>query len=848
VGARIAFAPALALWAGTLAGLSRADLWGSAAALAAAAAAAVAITVARGRGRWFLAALLALCAAAGAMRGAQHARALAVQRSLIESGPGLHRLEAVVRGPGARGGERVEVEVRAARPPLARGTRLTLEMPDGRRAGWGDRIAGLAAVEVAPGRRNPGGFDARAADFARGVAGRGRIHSIAAHDSSGPAGWSRATVVRWRREIERTLEARLDSVALAYAIPLMVGDRSGLEPVQRARIRDAGLAHLLALSGLHVTWLALLARGAVAVAGGGPVPRALAGALSALVYLGLAGWLPSLARAAATEGFGAAARATQRALDPLQALSLAVMVLLALAPGWALDLGFQLSCAATFGLVLALERGGGARPGWRRRLLDPLRATAAAQLAAAPLLAAAFHGLSWSVWLANLPAVPLAGLLLGLLWVAVLLDALLPGAAAPLFAASSLCARGLDAIAAAGAGLPFAFVPCGPLEAFLPLAAAGAALLAAARLVPAESHARAAGPAARRAGALGAALIATATLLSFVPAPRVPPAGRVWIVALDVGQGDAIALGFPHGWWLVDAGPRGPWHDAGESVAVPFFRWAGVRALDALLVTHMDADHAGGAAAVWRALRPVRVMSPDSAAAALRPRGRAPLERVAAGETLLARPRVTVLWPPHEADGRSRNERSLVLLIDLAGRRVLLTADADSTVEARLAVAPGVELLKTGHHGARSSSGVLFLSRAAPREAVVSAGRRNPFGHPHEETLARLVAAGARVRRTDLEGAVWYELSASGLEDVDWRRRAPRSLAGEAMPARDGPGAAPLPARHPRRRGDPVRRRGSGAQGPGVVARCGRCGRELRRQARRRASGRAMLRAANAPF
>jgi competence protein ComEC len=183
----------------------------------------------------------------------------------------------------------------------------------------------------------------------------------------------------------------------------------------------------------------------------------------------------------------------------------------------------------------------------------------------------------------------------------------------------------------------------------------------------------------------------------------------------------------------------------------------------------MDADHAGGAAAVWRALDPARVASPDSGAAVLRPRGRRPLRVVAAGDTLHRLPRLAVLWPPAGAAGAKRNERSAVLRLELDGRRVLLTADADSVVEAQLAVAPGADLLKAGHHGARSSSGAGFLARLAPRAAVISAGRTNPFGHPHPETLGRLAAANVRVRRTDLEGAVWYELSAAGLRDVDWR-------------------------------------------------------------------------------
>jgi competence protein ComEC len=111
-----------------------------------------------------------------------------------------------------------------------------------------------------------------------------------------------------------------------------------------------------------------------------------------------------------------------------------------------------------------------------------------------------------------------------------------------------------------------------------------------------------------------------------------------------------------------------------------------------------------------------------------------------------------------------------VLVLDVAGGRALFTADADSNVEARLDPGGVIHLLKAGHHGARSSSGASFLARLRPREAVISAGRTNPFGHPHPETLARLAAAGTRVRRTDLDGAIWYVLSEEGVWVLDWRQ------------------------------------------------------------------------------
>ena len=179
---------------------------------------------------------------------------------------------------------------------------------------------------------------------------------------------------------------------------------------------------------------------------------------------------------------------------------------------------------------------------------------------------------------------------------------------------------------------------------------------------------------------LGATLTATALLCVWTVRPLAPPPGRAWLVALDVGQGDALALGFADGWWLVDAGPRTPGYDAGEGVVLPFLRWAGVRRLDWLILTHEDSDHAGGAGAVRGCVRVGRVgISPrhrrDDAAAGGEARA------LAAGDVLRRSPPARVLWPPRDAAPADDNAAALVLEAGEGAGRVLLAADVDTTAE-----------------------------------------------------------------------------------------------------------------------------------------------------------------------
>lgn len=245
------------------------------------------------------------------------------------------------------------------------------------------------------------------------------------------------------------------------------------------------------------------------------------------------------------------------------------------------------------------------------------------------------------------------------------------------------------------------------------------------------------------------------------PLPLAP--GELELRVFDVGQGDAILLRFGERALLVDAGPDPL---TARRVLAPRLARLGVKRLDGLALTHADADHIGGAAAILRAL-PVTTIwmaAPEhdhpllSVIEAAAEQAGSRIERPRDGETLGWHPAVAIrvrFAAPRVA--RGDNNQSMVLHVRYGDADVLLTGDIERAAERALIAVDGgldADVLKVAHHGASTSSSAEFLAAVQPRVAVISAGLGNAFNHPRDDVLRRLRAMGAHVFRTDLAGDV----------------------------------------------------------------------------------------------
>ena len=358
--------------------------------------------------------------------------------------------------------------------------------------------------------------------------------------------------------------------------------------------------------------------------------------------------------------------------------------------------------------------------------------------------------------LANVVAFLAAPLVLGLGLLAAIVDPVSPAAAAGLASLAGWAAAWLELVARVVADLPSAQI--GTRKAILLALCALAAWLAV-REARRRLRLRPGRLAAVVLVAAAFAVVATAWVAAR-PGPAWDPPAGLRVTFLDVGQGDSILLETPRARVLVDQGP--PEADVAEQLA-----GMGVRSLSALVLTHPQRDHVGGAADVIRRVRIAQVLDPgleatgperEEAVAAARARG-IPVRVVRAGTSFkLGRLVLRVVWPADAGSAtEDPNANAVVLTASYGATDVFLPADAESDVTARLPLAE-MEILKVAHHGSEDPGLEAELRELRPRIAVISCGRDNEYGHPRAETLTALEdSPGLTVYRTDEDGRIVVE-------------------------------------------------------------------------------------------
>lgn len=570
------------------------------------------------------------------------------------------------------------------------------------------------------------------------------------------------TAIRGRAA--EAVDRRLGTQA-GVASALVLAERDGIPRELWDAFARSGTAHLLSISGFHVGVIAALLGALLSVAGLPPRRRALGIAVGVWAYVLVIGAPTSATRAAWMTTAFVAGRLRRSPARALGALGLSMLMISLLRPEAVAGAGFQLTVTGTAGILIMTRWIMSHWPAHRGRewIASPVAAGIGASVFTAPVLAYHFGqipllSLPSSILLTPMVAAAVPGVI-----AAIAMDVLhVPGAAVAGMGAEALLWT-VTRVAAWLGALPGTVAMVTPREAALLTAGGIAPML----LGYTTWRIR---PAVRAAVC---ALCAFATLWAGQAVLSVAGRGTLQITAIDVGQGDAIAIRTPRGrWMLVDAGPRSmSGHDAGLTRVVPYLHGQGARRLEAVILTHPDEDHAGGLASVLRNVRTGAVLGPGLGSgqsghmlglAEARDES-VPWRRAATGDMwtmdgvvfrVLSPPAAPVLDPDHP------NDWSVVLRVEFGEFSALLTGDAGEEIESRLIAAAAtpadhdVTLLKVGHHGSITSTSEALLQATSPEYALIPVGARNRYGHPDPVVLARLRRAGAHILRTDLHGTV----------------------------------------------------------------------------------------------
>ena len=635
----------------------------------------------------------------------------------------------------------------------------------------GERWRITARLKRPHGSSNPHGFDVEASTLERNIRATGYVRK--ANDNlrldemvNRPA----YRIERLRQEIrERFIQALPDRAYVGVLVALAVGEQRAIPREQWQVFTRTGVNHLMSISGLHVTMVSSLVFALVywlwrwshylALRLPARKAAAIAGLAAALGYALLAGFAVPAQRTVYMLAVVAIALWLGRFTSATTVLTWALLAVVVLDPWAVLSPGFWLSFGA-IAIIMLVTAGRIGRMHW---LTGWARVQWAITLGLIPPLLAMFQQVSLVSPIANAIAIPLVSLVvvpLTLLAALPPLDFILLPAHMVLSGCMELL-RWLSevpqavwsqhapppwTIAAGMAGIIWLLLPGGGGLGFT------------------------AGFPARWLGVV-------ALLPMFLLLPPKPAAGELWLTVLDVGQGLAVVARTENNALLYDTGPGfNSDADSGNRIIVPFLRGEGVRQLDAMVVSHADSDHSGGALSVLEAVPVKGLVSSLNADH--------PLQQTAASKRACRAGeswdwdgvRFDMLHPLEQSYDNPKlktNALSCVLKITTAHGSVLLPADIEKKSERELLARAGNALSSTvlvaPHHGSKTSSTEEFVRQVNPALTIFTVGYRNRFGHPREEVMERYRAQGSRLLRSDTDGAVLLRFADNSVTVETWR-------------------------------------------------------------------------------
>ena len=540
-------------------------------------------------------------------------------------------------------------------------------------------------------------------------------------------------------------------------IGMLFGNKCGIDEKQYQDFQKTGIVHIFAVSGLHVGFLLLFCAGLTYFFNISRRSFFFFSIVLIFLYGSITGWPVSVQRASIMASLGLLAYYTGREKQLLNSLGLAGIIILIIDPHAVFKISFQLSFVAAWGLVYLFPLIK-SRLNYESKLWDLILIPVCAQIAVIPLIAYHFNLFTPVALVSNVLITYLAACIVILGFISLFSSAFFAVLASPFLLFAGMLAEVLLFMTAIFNDLPFAYL-WAATPSFLLISIYYAGLLLwigyMKGLMPKP--------------AIILAFLMMAVFLVVISLPAgVFNRGQMEGIFIDVGQGDGILIKTARGKFILIDGGGSEFSDVGSRKVLPYLRHRGIREIFMLVNTHPDTDHLQGLETVAEEIPARFIAIPASLFQAERydllketaEENSIPIVALESGQELNIEEdlEIRVLYPEGEDyQGNDYNDQSLVLRIQYGDFSLLLTGDLENEgLQGLLANTKKVKstVVKVPHHGSRGSLLPEFYEKTMPHWAVVSAGRNNLFGHPHQDVLNALGDRGIEVLRTDTQGAI----------------------------------------------------------------------------------------------
>lgn len=555
---------------------------------------------------------------------------------------------------------------------------------------------------------------------------------------------------KFHQEINRIFDSNLKEDNRDIVKSMLLGDSSYLVDEELYIYRELGLGHILAVSGLHIgiisSFILFILRCLT-------VPRKLSSLLTIgiiLLYSYLIGFPHSMMRAILMFSLLILTKLQHEHSNPINILSLSALIVLIANPFALFSLGFILSYTAVISLFLLSRRIQILFYPRKGYLTSSLSTVLAANIGLLPVQGYFFNYISIIGIIANLVVIPILSLSLILSVSMIVLEYIFPFFNIGLSVVLNIL---LDTEGMIREFL-FKFSPLNfqtPSPNLTEIITYYLAIAILFKIIDTSQLQR----------NIKKSILIFCCFLIFVNFIIITTDDKLELHFIDVGQGDSLLLRTRGRDVLVDTGGSLLSNYVGEQITLPYLQKLGVNRLDGVVISHFDADHSGGLSSLIGNIKINNIYGsyiPDDAHLYAKIKeSQIPYKTLKAGDRFRINEYISchVLWP-RDIGNLSSNNKSLVLLMDYKGYKILLTGDIEREVEQQmLKVLPSnIHILKVAHHGSSTSTSQEFLEVARPVNSIISAGRDNQFGHPHDDVIERLEGVSSDIYRTDQMGLV----------------------------------------------------------------------------------------------